>query len=85
MADSPDDPMTKNRDRAEIRFAAMQMRRADQSRVKLENEEQARAGYEKTAKLRSLRLAKEAEDKALVTFGKPRSPKSGRVGKGAAR
>ena len=69
MADWPDKPMTKHsvqRDRAEARFTATtHTRRTDQSRAKLEHEEQAQASNEKTAKLKSLRLAKEAAEKAL--------------------
>ena len=63
--------MTKNsiqRDRAEARFAATR------SRARVEREEEVRAGDEKTAKLKSLRLAKEAAE-ALAT------PKKGPVRK----
>jgi hypothetical protein len=80
--------MTKNsaeRDRAELRFAAAQARRFDQWRAKLEHEEEARTGYEKTAKLRSLRLAKEAAEaaeKALAVSKKPRPRKARTSGAG---
>jgi hypothetical protein len=80
--------MTKNsvqRDRAEARFTATtHARRTDQSRAKLEHEEQAQAGYEKTAKLKSLRLAREAAEKAVAPAGKAPSRKRGAARKATA-
>jgi hypothetical protein len=71
--------MTKHsaqRDRAEARFtASTHLRRPDQSRAKLEHAEQAQATFEKTAKLKSLRLAKEAAEKALGPVKKAPSRK----------
>ena len=58
--------LTRNsakRDHAEMQFAA---RPRVIDKVKLEREAEVRAGYAKTAKLKSLRLAKEAAEKALI-------------------
>jgi len=63
--------VTKNsaqRARAEAQFAARAGVTA-KSRATMEREAEARAGYLKTAKLRSLRLAKEAAEKALNVSG----------------
>ena len=63
--------MTKNsglRERTEARFTASQVR------ARREREEEARAGYEKTAKLKSLRLAKEDAEKALAAAKKAQAP-----------
>ena len=76
LADLLDKQTRKNspqRDRAEARFAATK------TRAKVESDEEARAGYEKTAKLKSLRLAKEAAEaaeKALQPPKKKRSPRT---------
>jgi hypothetical protein len=69
--------LTKNsaqRAHAEAQFAARAVLTA---RAKSEHEAAARAGYEKTARLRSLRLAKEAAEKALNVSGNQSRSKSG--------
>ena len=76
MADLLDKPMTKNsvqRDRAELRFAATK------TRAKAENDEEARASDEKTARLRSLRLAKEAKEAAEKALEPPKKKRSVRA------
>jgi hypothetical protein len=65
------------RERAEKRFAGTQGRRPERTRGQLDQEQEARAGYEKTARLKSLRLAKEAAEKArLAEDPQPPAPKT---------
>ena len=63
--------VTKNsglRERTEARLTASQVR------ARREREEEARAGYERTAKLKLLRLAKEDAEKAAAAAKKAQSP-----------
>jgi hypothetical protein len=62
---------SKERDQAEIRFKKAQKAAQDAQEARAQYEAEARAMREKTARLRALRLAKQAADAAVQPAKKP--------------
>jgi hypothetical protein len=66
---------SKERDEAESRFKQAQKAAQDAKEARAQYEAEARATREKTARLRALRLAKEAADLAAGADKKPAAAK----------
>jgi hypothetical protein len=67
---------SRERDQAEARFKKAQKAAQDAKEARAHYESEARAVREKTAKLRALRLAKEAADLETRVDQKPRASKA---------